>query len=75
MTNTTEALNEHLNLIAPRLTIASLVTVDRVAAAVLIDGRPVRSFDPAEGNLMEEYADTLWTYVEDLKTAAAGWPV
>lgn len=56
-----------------RLTVESSVTVDRSEGDVFVDGELVLRFLDENQEPMEAFADTLWTHVEDLKAAAAGW--
>ncbi len=62
-----------LDEVLATLTKDSEVTVDRAEGDVFVDGKHVfRSLDP-NPEVLEDFADTLWEHVQDLKAAAAGF--
>jgi hypothetical protein len=72
-----DARIEPIDNVLARLTPDSNVTVGRSKGHVLVDDKLVADFGipavPGTGP-MEDYADTLWTCVQDLQFARAGWP-
>jgi len=66
--------DELLAVWLPKLTPDSQVTVDRAEGDVFVDGELVKRFLDDNPNVMENFADTLWTHVSDLQAIRAGWP-
>ena len=64
-----------IDAVIERLTPESVVTLHRPRGTVLVNNEVVARFTRGEEVRMEDYADTLWTHVEDLKAAQAGWPL